>query len=60
MLKVVILLMMTLNSPTLNDRYDFCGRCFRVVVLVAALEVPEDEYEEEYGSLAAAWTVWVG
>ena len=35
-LKVFILLMMTPNSPTLNDRYDFWGRCFRVVV--ASLE----------------------
>ena len=36
-LKVFILLMMTPSSPTLKDRYDFWGRCFRVV-LVASLE----------------------
>ena len=46
MLKVFILLIMMPNSPALNDKYDFCGKCLRDV----------DETVEadgvEYGSVA--------
>jgi hypothetical protein len=38
-LKMFILLMMTPNSPTLKDRYDLWGRCFRDVGVAAVCAV---------------------
>lgn len=51
MLKVFILLMMTLNSPTLKNKYDFCGKCFRGADDIVGAD------GVEYGSVAegGAW-----